>query len=206
MKTKLLSLALLCFMAFAIMGSDCSNSGGEYTDGKYDDPDRVTLIDDKYSDTDMKMISKKMVESMSSCAAVTNFKGRKPPVLIIHRVKNKSLEHIDMDTLTAYIRTAVLQRGTFAFVDKERRGTLEEERKYDRSGRVDKKTVKADDKQVSPDFVLSGEFSSIEKNAGKIKQVYYIIFLRLTDRVTNLVIWEDKKEIKKHFKRRRVKP
>lgn len=206
---RLLILLAICCASFALTGGSCdsgSGDGGEYTKGRYDDPGSVTLIDDRYSDTDMKMIAKTMVESMSQSKAVAEYKGKKPPVLIIHDVKNKTMEHIDMDTLTSYIRTAVLQTGTFNFVDKPRRGVLNEESDYDKSGKVDKTTVKPDNKQVSPDFVLSGEMSSIEKKAGNIKQVYYIIFLRLTDRVTNLVIWEEKKEIKKYFKRKRVKP
>ena len=44
MKVKIFSLVMLCFMSFALIGGSCSSGGGgEYSDGRYESPERLRL-------------------------------------------------------------------------------------------------------------------------------------------------------------------
>src|SRR5262245_57559599 len=80
-----------------------------FTKGEYDDPERVELLDDKYNEADMQQMADTIVRAMVACSYVAN--AKKPPVVIVEKVQNRTEEHIDTVSLTDKIRTALIKSG-----------------------------------------------------------------------------------------------
>lgn len=78
-----------------------------FTKGEYDDPERIELLDDKYNEADMQQMAETIVSAMLACPEVQT--AKKPPVVILEQVQNRTEEHIDMNLLTDKIRTALIK-------------------------------------------------------------------------------------------------
>lgn len=192
---KLALLSTLCFTVF----TSCSNRA--FTKGEYTDPDRVILLDDRYGDSDMKLMAETLNKSMLESPVIKD--AKKVPVLQVETVSNSTSEHIDMRSLTDKIRTAMLKTGKVQFSNKEERKTLSGEYEYQKeSGNVNQASAKMKGFQVGSDYILSGDFSSHVQELGNKKVIYYKLTLNLTDISTNLIVWSDENEIKKLFKKR----
>jgi uncharacterized protein (TIGR02722 family) len=192
------SLALLL-----VLGLIVSSCGPRmYAKGKYKDPNVIMLLTDKFSENDLQLIAKKISNSIIDSALI---KGKdKRPVFQIEKVRNKTSEHIDMESLTDKIKVALIQSGRVLFHDKPLRGTVAEEYEYQGSKYVNQTTAKKPGSQIGADFLLTGVISSIVQEAGKNKIVYYKSTFNLTNLGTNIIEWSDEKELRKAYKKRYV--
>jgi uncharacterized protein (TIGR02722 family) len=173
-----------------------------FTKGEYDDPTRVELLDDRFNEADMQQMAETMVRAMVSCANVAN--APKPPVVIVERVKNKTEEHIDTESMTDKIRTALIKTGKVRFVNKEERGTLEDEYKYGEAGNTSGPTTKKRGKQIGADYILSGALATNVQQVGDDKFVYYKLTMNMTDLETSTIDCTDEKEVRKKFRKQSV--
>ena len=180
--------------------ASCS-SNRAFTKGEYTDPDRVILLDDRYNESDMKIMADALVDSLIKHPIIANQK--KTPIFQVEKVTNSTSEHIDMLSLTDKIRTVLIKSGKVQFHDKGERETLSEEYDYqNKSGNVSKETAKERGHQIGSDYILSGDFSSNVQELGARKVIYYKLTLKATDIKTGIINWTDEKEIKKLFKKR----
>ena len=183
-----------------VLATSCGTSRA-FTKGEYTDADRVILLDDRFGDSDMKIMAKTLTKSLLESAKVKD--AKKAPVLQVETVTNSTSEHIDMKSLTDKIRTSLLKTGKVQFHNKTQRGTMSGEYEYQtHSGNVNQSTAKRKGFQVGADYMLSGDFSSHVQELGNRKAVYYKLTLNLTDISTGLIVWSDDKDIKKLFKKR----
>ena len=189
---KLLGLGLTVLFVLTAVG--CGGNGS-YNRGKYLDPDEETPVGNYYSDTDLKLVSEAMFQSLVSHPKIAE--AGEAPVLMVMLVENRTRDRIDMEGLTNKIATALMRTGKVRFVNKRLRDGLMQEYEYNRSGVIDPSTAKHPGSQIAPDYILSGIFSSIEMPRGKEKSIYYRLTMQLTDVLTNLIVWQDEKEIKK---------
>ncbi|GAB4151387.1 MAG: penicillin-binding protein activator LpoB [Planctomycetota bacterium] len=188
---------LFLLITLALLLSGCGD--GSYNRGAYVDPDEPSPVGDYYSDTDLKLAAEAMFNSLVTTPCISD--AVKPPVLIVMMMENRSRDRVDMEDLTNKLSTALIRTGKVLFVNKRLRSGLVEEYEYNQSGMVDPSTAKAPGGQVAADYVLSGELTGIEMPRGNEKRVYYRLTIRLTDIRTNLVVWQDEKEIKKLLKK-----
>jgi len=187
-------------MVFTGLLASCSSQRA-FTKGEYTDPDKVILLDDKYNESDMKIMADALVDSLLKHQIISS--AKKIPVFQVENVSNSTSEHIDMQSLTDKIRTALIKSGKVQFHDKLQRGTLSKEYEYQtQSGNVTKETAKAKGYQIGSDYMLSGDFSSNVQEVGAKKVIYYKLTLNATDIKTGLIVWTDDKEIKKLYKKR----
>lgn len=189
---------LLTLIVFA------SGCGGPkaFTKGEYDDPTRVELLDDKYNEADMQQMADTIIKSMVACPYVA--KAPKPPVVIVETVQNRTEEHIDMKSLTDKIRTALIKSGKVRFVNKEERGTLEEEYKYNEGGNVSGPTAKKRGAQIGADYILSGAMATNIQQVGSDKFIYYKLTMNMTNMDTSTIDCTEEREIRKKYKKRSV--
>ena len=173
-----------------------------FTKGGYDDPNRVILLDDKFNENDMQLISNQLVESLTQFGKIQN--AAKPPVVMVGRVRNHTSEHIDVKSLTDKIRTALIKSGKFRFSDKEARDELAEEYEYEGGKFVDKKTGKAPGKQIGVDYLITGDLASNVQEVGNDKVVYYKVTLNLNNLSTNIIEWSDDKEVRKRYRKQSI--
>ena len=173
-----------------------------FTKGGYDDPNKVILLDDKFNENDMQLISNQLVESLSNYGKIKGSTQR--PVVMVGRVRNRTAEHIDVKSLTDKIRTSLIKSGHFRFSDKEARDELAEEYEYQGGKFVDKKTAKGAGKQTGVDFLITGDIASNVQEVGADKVVYYKVTLNLIDLQTNIIEWSDDREVRKRYKKHSV--
>jgi PBP1b-binding outer membrane lipoprotein LpoB len=125
-----LSLLLMSGLSLLLLASACGPTA--FTKGEYDDPTRVELLDDKFNEADMQQMADTVIKAMVSCDYVS--KAAKPPVVIVEKVQNRTEEHIDTVSMTDKIRTSLIKSGKVRFVNKQERGTLDEEYDYNAGG------------------------------------------------------------------------
>jgi len=170
------------------------------TDVYYGDPGAVETVTEDFGSTDLQSVAERMVDSLIRSPVL----GQNRPVVFVHELKNKTMEHIDTKSVTDKIRTALLRSGRVRFTAaSDIPQEIVDQLDYQSATRgiVDPATAKRFGKQVGADYMLYGEIGSIVKRAGRVKDVYYKITLNLVDIETGLIEWADEKEIRKGKKR-----
>jgi penicillin-binding protein activator len=173
-----------------------------YVKGQYDDPQRENLMNDQWSETDMQVSVKTMVNSLVNHQSIAN--ANKMPIVMVTNLQNKTSEHIDTQSIMDMVRVELTNSGRVAFVDKEAREDISKEYDYQGSGMVSDETKKTKGGQIGADFIINGRLDSIVQEIGKEKTVYYKLTLNLTNLKTGIIAWTNHKEIRKAYKKKSV--
>ncbi len=191
-------------LALAFMVALSFGCGGKsvYTKGKYIDPEEVKLLSDKFVEADLQFIADTLSQSLISSDLMS---GGKKPAIIVSIFTNGTDEHIDILSLTNKLRTDLMKSKKFSFLNERLRKAIAEEYEYQNSGYVNPETAKQKGKQIGADWLLSGHISSIRQPVGKDEIVYYKTTLEITDLETSEIIWTGEVELKKAFKRKKVR-
>ncbi|HHC7104189.1 TPA: penicillin-binding protein activator LpoB [Vibrio parahaemolyticus] len=184
--------SIIALLGLAVILGGCSNKVS-YGDSQATE---TTTID--FGSTDLQKIAGEMVDSMmmsGSVAAITRYQR---PIVFVERIKNKTSEHIDTESITDTISTKMLNSGKFRFVDMDRVESVREQLNFQSTDElVNQSTAIQFGKMVGAQYMLYGNLSSIVKNAGSDKDVYYKMTMRLMDLETGLIEWADETEIRK---------
>lgn len=170
---------------------------------KYGDATAVETVNTDFGSTDLQLIAEKMVDDLLASPAMAEIAPNgKRPILFVDTIKNKTLEHIDTESITDTISTKLLNSGRFRFVDRTKVDAMAKELDFQaNSGMVDEaKSVKMG-RQLGAQYMLYGNFSSIVKNAGATRDVYYKFTMKLTNLESGLVEFQSEKEIRKTSKK-----
>lgn len=173
-----------------------------FVKGQYDDPQRENLMNDQWSETDMQVTVKTMVESLVSHNSISN--AKKMPIVMVTNLQNKTSEHIDTQNIMDMVRVELTNSGKVQFVDKEAREDIANEYGYQNSGMVSEETKKGAGGQIGADFIINGRLDSIVQEVGKEKTVYYKLTLNMTNLKTGIIAWTNHKEIRKAYKKKSV--
>ncbi|HOV31916.1 MAG TPA: penicillin-binding protein activator LpoB [Candidatus Hydrogenedens sp.] len=185
-------------VVFSVVG--CASTGST-AKVSYGDPTAVETTTIDFGSSDLQQIAQSMVDSMLTFPPIVQATTDRRPVICVGYIKNKTREHIDTESITDTISTKLLQSGKFRFVDRSRANELLDELKYQESGLVDDSTAAKIGHQIGAEYMLYGNFSSIEKTAGREKDLYYKFTLKLMNVETGIIEWQDEKEIRKGAKR-----
>lgn len=173
-----------------------------FVKGDYDqNVESTNLLTDQWSESDMQAAVKDLVSSAINHPAIAN--AKRPPVVMVTKLQNKTSEHIDTQSITDMISTDLMKTGKVSFVDKAAREDMAEEYQYQEEN-ASRETKKSKGGQTGADFILNGRLDSIVQEAGKDKTIYYKISLNMTNLKTGLIVWSDYKQIRKIFKKKRV--
>lgn len=198
---KRLALYFSGLGALTLLTTSCGPQA--FTKGNYDkNVESENLLDDQWSETDMQKVVKDLVDSLTNSRAIVA--AKKPPVVMVTNLQNKTSEHIDTQSVMDKVRVELTNSGRVAFVDKEAREDVANEYEYQNSGMVDQTSKKTAGGQIGADYILNGRLDSITKEVGKDKTVYYKVTLNLTNLKTNLIEWTNQKELRKNFKKKRI--
>ena len=198
MKINFLSLAFVVVIAMGF--ASCGPKA--FVKGQYDDAERENLMNDQWSETDMQVAVKTMVDSMVGHVAIAN--AKKLPTVMVTSLQNKTSEHIDTQNIMDMVRVDLTNSGKVQFVDKEAREDISNEYQYQNSGTVSEETKKTPGGQIGADFIINGRLDSIVQEVGKDKSVYYKLTLNLTNLKTGVISWTNYKQIRKTFKKKSV--
>ena len=186
MKTTLKMIAALGMLA--LLASGCASTV-EYGDATSSKP-----ISTDFGSSDLQQIASKMVDSMLADDILEEISVGGPPLLIVDKVKNKSMQHIDTESVTDSIRTRLIRSRKFSFQDRTTEAALSEELAYQQVAAAD---AVASGQQDAPRYMLTSNLSEIEQSAGRVKDVYYKFTMSLRDLKSGRLIWADEQEIRK---------
>ncbi len=173
-----------------------------FTKGEYNDPNEVNLLDDKFNENDMQLLSNALAEQLIQFEQIKNSKER--PLIMVGRVNNRTSEHIDIKMLTDRMRTALIKTGKFRFADKDARSELKEEYEYQASEYVDQATAVKKGRQLGVQFLITGDLGSNVQQVGNDKLVFYRLNMNLIDVATNVIEWSGDREVRKKYRKRSV--
>jgi len=157
-------------------------------------PDETTEWDYTYSDTDMKLLAEKMVQSLS---AATLPQTAEKPKLAFLTIGNRTSQHVDTEGISEKILVALVQLGRFRVFDRKLLRDQAKENALVEEQRIDVEGAVRLGKLVGVDYFLTGDIMSIEKTHGPTTLAYYKLTMRLVDVGTSEILWADEKELKK---------
>lgn len=179
---------------FAMAGVSALLASGCATTVQYGDETSSKPIDTDFGSSDLQQIAAKMVDSMLADDVLEEISVAGPPLLVVDKVKNKTLQHIDTESVTDSIRTKLIRSRKFSFQDRTTEAALSEELAYQQ---VAAKDAVASGQQDAPHYMLTSNLSEIQQHQGRLKDVYYKFTLNLRDMKSGRIIWADEKEIRK---------
>jgi uncharacterized protein (TIGR02722 family) len=152
-----------------------------------------------WNDTDSRLVSEEIIKDMLRQPWLAKYynASKNPPVLTVGEVKNLSHEHINTATFIADIQRAVINSGEAEFIAarSDRVEARDERREQDEYARED--TRKAMGQEIGADFIMNCDISTIIDNSGKTALKYYQIDIKLTEILTNKIVWIGQKKIRK---------
>ncbi|MGC9421391.1 MULTISPECIES: penicillin-binding protein activator LpoB [Vibrio] len=184
--------SIVALLGLVVLLGGCSNRVS------YGDAQAVETVTVDFGSTDLQKIAADMVDSMMMSGSVAAITRDARPIVFVERIKNKTSEHIDTESITDTISTKMLNSGKFRFVDMDRVDAVRAQLNFQNNDElVDQSTAIQFGKMVGAQYMLYGNLSSIVKNAGSDKDVYYKMTMRLMDLKTGLIEWADETEIRK---------
>jgi uncharacterized protein (TIGR02722 family) len=166
---------------------------------RYGDAGAVETVTNQFGSTDLQMLAEQMTQSMLQAPAIA---GGNLPILTVQEVKNKTSEYIDTRAITNRMRGTLQKSGRVRFaVDAAEMQRQKEELERQGSELYDQDKAVRQGKMVGAGFRLGGEITSIVKETKDTKDVYYQLFLNLTNIESGIEEWSDTKDIRKTTER-----
>jgi len=162
--------------------------------------DKEIALTDRWNDKDSELVSTEMMSDMLTFPWIRRFvqeSGKSIPTVIIQRVRNKTHEHIAVETFTNNLKRALIRSGRVDFVasGSERKEIRTERR--DQELNASAATTKQMGQEQGADFALSGTIHSFVDQLDGKRVTAYQIDLKLVDILTAREVWNGQKKIKK---------
>ena len=169
------------------------------------DSGKEIALTDKWNDEDSRLVAEEMINDMLSYPWISQFNQRFPgkePLVTVQRVRNKSHEHIAVDTFVNDIKRAVIRSGKAGFIAtlEERQDTRAELADQDMNASADTRMEMGEEDGAN--FALSGTINSIVDQLDSQRVTYYQVDLKLINLQTAREVWNGSKKIKKFMERK----
>ena len=181
------------------------NSCGKSVEVARVDSGKEIALTDKWNDEDSRLVAEEMINDMLSYPWISQFNQRFPgkePLVTVQRVRNKSHEHIAVDTFVNDIKRAVIRSGKAGFIAtlEERQDTRAELADQDMNASADTRMEMGEEDGAN--FTLSGTINSIVDQLDNQRVTYYQVDLKLINLQTAREVWNGSKKIKKFMERK----
>ncbi|MDD2580908.1 MAG: penicillin-binding protein activator LpoB [Desulfuromonadaceae bacterium] len=176
--------------------------GGCASTMQYGDAGSASPASEEFGPSDLRQIAEAMVDSMLTFPPLVELTSSRRPVVSVDTVKNKTMQHIDTESITDSIRAKLIRSGKFRFIDRTTdEQAVEELRTQQDSGLVDKNRAVKFGQQFGAEYLLTSNFSEIRQKSDSTTDVYYKFTMSLKNLKTGILEWSDEKEIRKVFTR-----
>jgi penicillin-binding protein activator len=169
--------------------------------------DTVVDLSGRWNDTDSREVSEAMIVDCLNHPWITQHTTRSKsakPAVIVGAIRNRSMEHIAVNTFIKDIERAFINSGRVSVVaSSNERGELRAE-KDDQGKFASVESVKEMGRELGADYMMTGEINSIEDREGGKQVTFYQTDLTLTNIETNEKIWLGQKKIKKFIERKKA--
>ena len=169
------------------------------------DSGKEIALTDKWNDEDSRLVAEEMINDMLSYPWIGQFKQRFPdkdPLVTVQRVRNKSHEHIAVETFVNDIKRAVIRSGKAGFIAtrEERQDTRAELADQDMNASAETRMERGEEDGAN--FALSGTINSIVDQLDGQRVTFYQIDLKLINLQTAREVWNNTEKIKKFSERK----
>jgi len=161
----------------------------------------------KWNDTDSRLVAKEMIEDCLARPWYENLYAsqNKIPRIVVGKIKNRSHEHISVETFIKDMERNLINSGKVEFVaNKEVREELRDE-VASQSGNATDETRAEMGMESGADIMLVGSINSIVDQEGDESVIFYQVNLELIQIETHRKLWIGDKKIKKFVERGSVK-
>ena len=166
------------------------------------DPAEQIDLSGRWNDTDSKQVAEEMIRDVMSKPWLERFtaKNRKPPVVIVGVVVNRSHEHIEAETFIKDMEREFINSGRVRVVENDffREKLREEKQQQQTNASVDTQSRIAN--ELGADFMLFGTINSTVDQYKKEKVVSYKVNMEMVRLESTEKVWLGDKEIKKYIK------
>ncbi len=170
--------------------------------------DSVTDLSGQWNDTDSRLVAEEMLNDCLSRPWYQNTlqaKGGQLPTVVVGQVRNKSHEHINVETFIKDMQRTLINSGKVEFIaNAAEREELRNE-VASQSGNATDETRKESGQEVGADLMLTGSLNSIVDQEDGEQVIFYQIDLELTDIQSHKKLWIGDKKIKKYIKKSGLK-
>jgi uncharacterized protein (TIGR02722 family) len=161
--------------------------------------DSVTDLSGKWNDTDSRLVATEMIED---CLSRPWYQSKYVsaniiPTVIVGQVRNKSHEHISVETFIKDMERTLINSGKVEFVaSKAQREELRDE-VGSQMGNATDQTIAEKGQEIGADLMLVGSINSIVDQEGNQSVLFYQVDLELIEVETHKKLWIGNKKIKK---------
>lgn len=173
------------------------------------DPNSVTDLSGRWNDADSRLVANALIAQSLEASWARDYaaaNGGNAPTIIIGQVRNRTMEHIPVNTFIRDMERAYVQSGMVRLVASA------EEREELRGERADQQTNASTEtrarmaRELGARYMMQGEVQAIEDQEGRERVVFYQVDVTLTDLETNVRTWIGQHKIKKYIQSRRITP
>lgn len=172
------------------------------------EPETVIDLSGFWNDTDSRLVADALIDDAVNFPWARRFMQQnngEVPTVIFGSVRNRTTEHIAVNTFLRDMEAVFLRSGLARVVaDREQREQIREERE-DQQVNASAATRARLRNELGADFILIGEITSIEDIEGNKEVIYYQIDLNLTDLESSERVWIGQHRIKKFVERSRTR-
>jgi penicillin-binding protein activator len=164
------------------------------------DPDAVTDLSGRWNDTDSRLVANELISSSLTEPWLRRYSetnGGEAPVVIVGDFRNRTMEHIAVNTFVKDLERAYINSGAVRVVasPNERDEVRDERRDQQENARADTRARMA--QETGARYMLQGNIEAIEDREGRERVVFYQIDATLVDLQSNERVWAGQKRIKK---------
>jgi penicillin-binding protein activator len=164
------------------------------------DPNSTIDLSGKWNDTDSRLVAEKMIQDCLNNQWYGQYQANKKiPTIIIGNIRNKSHEHISVETFSKDIERTLINSGKVEFVasKNEREQLREEIADMQENASVDTRKDKGEEQ--GSDLMMIGTINSIVDKEGDKAVVFYQIDMELIQLESNRKLWIGNHKIKKYI-------
>jgi penicillin-binding protein activator len=173
------------------------------------DPTAVTDLSGRWNDTDSRLVASELIASSLRepwLRRHSDGAGGEAPVVIVGEFRNRTMEHIAVNTFVKDLELAYVNSGAVRVVANpdERMEIREERRDQQEHARADTRARMA--QETGARYMLQGNIEAIEDREGRERIIFYQVDASLVDLQSNERVWAGQHKIKKYITRSRFRP
>jgi len=163
------------------------------------DPGEQIDLSGSWNDVDSQNVATDLVAQITGAAWVENHlvaKGRRPTI-IVGVIRNRTVEHIPMKTLTADLERSFINSGRVQVVaSPDEREQIRQER-AEQQDFASQETMARWGREHGADYMLVGELNTLIDQEGREQVKFYQTDTYLVDLETNIKVWAGQTKTKK---------
>ena len=168
--------------------------------------DSTIDLSGRWNDADSRMVAEEMINDCLNQRWLYKYdEEKRRPTVIVGRVRNKSHEHINVNTFVKDMERVLINSARVDFVaSKSEREQIRDE-KMDQAENASVQTAKSMGEETGAELMLIGSVNTIFDQEDTRAVLYYQVDMELIEIETNRKVWIGDKKIKKYVTRSRTK-